>query len=251
MGSAAVPVTSLDASMSINTAVASILKRDGRGVGVRARLEHIMKPRFGALLAVLMKTIGAEEQETDLIVDLGAPNYEPYEDFADGLVAAMDNIGDVSGYRSFVLTGSAYPESITFDKPGGRMITGRDMADEHAFDFRPYTASDLLGHTKLESTVRYLGIEVDDALAISEQVGTIDDANPAVLAIRAAVRATPGGYHSHTRPCRSDGKPAQLGGKPSFVALRWSAEVCHGTKSLRYSPLVRPPGYRSDRQDAG
>ena len=28
----------------------------------------------------------------------------------------------------------------------------------------------LLGHTKLESMVRYLGIEVDDALAISEQV---------------------------------------------------------------------------------
>jgi site-specific recombinase XerC len=28
----------------------------------------------------------------------------------------------------------------------------------------------LLGHNKLESTVRYLGIEVDDALSISEQV---------------------------------------------------------------------------------
>jgi integrase len=28
----------------------------------------------------------------------------------------------------------------------------------------------LLGHTKIESTVRYLGIEVDDALALSEQV---------------------------------------------------------------------------------
>ncbi len=28
----------------------------------------------------------------------------------------------------------------------------------------------LLGHTKLESTVRYLGIEVDDALNISEQI---------------------------------------------------------------------------------
>ena len=27
----------------------------------------------------------------------------------------------------------------------------------------------LLGHTKLESTVRYLGIEVDDALRLSEQ----------------------------------------------------------------------------------
>jgi site-specific recombinase XerC len=28
----------------------------------------------------------------------------------------------------------------------------------------------LLGHTKVESTVRYLGIDVDDALQISEQV---------------------------------------------------------------------------------
>lgn len=28
----------------------------------------------------------------------------------------------------------------------------------------------LLGHTKLESTVRYLGIEVEDALEISEQI---------------------------------------------------------------------------------
>jgi integrase len=28
----------------------------------------------------------------------------------------------------------------------------------------------LLGHRKIESTVRYLGIEVDDALSIAEQV---------------------------------------------------------------------------------
>jgi hypothetical protein len=28
----------------------------------------------------------------------------------------------------------------------------------------------LLGHSKLESTVRYLGVEVDDALAMSEQI---------------------------------------------------------------------------------
>ena len=28
----------------------------------------------------------------------------------------------------------------------------------------------LLGHTKIESTVRYLGIEVDDALTLSEEV---------------------------------------------------------------------------------
>ena len=28
----------------------------------------------------------------------------------------------------------------------------------------------LLGHTKIESTVRYLGVEVDDALEIAEKI---------------------------------------------------------------------------------
>ena len=32
------------------------------------------------------------------------------------------------------------------------------------------TTHELLGHTKIESTVRYLGIEVDDAPSIAEQV---------------------------------------------------------------------------------
>ena len=36
----------------------------------------------------------------------------------------------------------------------------------------------LLGHTKIESTVRYLGIEVDDALAIAEQVDVSPLFNP-------------------------------------------------------------------------
>ena len=38
----------------------------------------------------------------------------------------------------------------------------KDTPDEQAIQL-------LLGHSKLESTVRYLGIEVDDALEISEQ----------------------------------------------------------------------------------
>src|SRR3984893_6717228 len=47
----------------------------------------------------------------------------------------------------------------------------------HAADVRfsmrsedAYYDSQPLGHKKMESTVRYLGIEVDDALAIAEQV---------------------------------------------------------------------------------
>lgn len=36
-------------------------------------------------------------------------------------------------------------------------------------DQEPRAVQLLLGHTKLESTVRYLGIELDDALEMAEQ----------------------------------------------------------------------------------
>ena len=49
----------------------------------------------------------------------------------------------------------------------------------------------LLGHTKLESTVRYLGIEVDDALEISEQT----DVSFAIAARRAAGSVS--GHHAN------------------------------------------------------
>jgi len=46
-----------------------------------------------------------------------------------------------------------------------------DRAEEAVTMSKPTGAIQLLlGHTKIESTVRYLGIEVDDALAIAEQV---------------------------------------------------------------------------------
>jgi hypothetical protein len=42
------------------------------------------------------------------------------------------------------------------------------IADSAALTWRA-SCQLLLGHGKLESTVRYLGIEVDDALELSEQ----------------------------------------------------------------------------------
>lgn len=118
IGSKAVPVTSLDAPPQINTVVADIVKKNGRGVGIRARIEHIMKPTFASVLSDLFTSIGVQPKDADLVLDLGAPNYEPYDDFADGLVAALSGI-DTTAFRNFILMGCAYPESVALDKPGG------------------------------------------------------------------------------------------------------------------------------------
>jgi hypothetical protein len=51
---------------------------------------------------------------------------------------------------------------------GTQRRTKATLIDRRAGNLRAVQL--LLGHTKIESTVRYLGIEVDDALAIAEQV---------------------------------------------------------------------------------
>jgi hypothetical protein len=47
---------------------------------------------------------------------------------------------------------------------------GQDDGDEIGHREGGHQLVPRLGHTKIESTVRYLGIEVDDAFAIAEQV---------------------------------------------------------------------------------
>jgi site-specific recombinase XerC len=50
------------------------------------------------------------------------------------------------------------------------MVGGRSVRSQDKKTGNLRAVQLLLGHTKLESTVRYLGIEVEDALSISEQV---------------------------------------------------------------------------------
>jgi site-specific recombinase XerC len=46
--------------------------------------------------------------------------------------------------------------------------TKATLIDKKTGNLRPVQL--LLGHPKIESTVRYLGIKVDDALAVAEQI---------------------------------------------------------------------------------
>ncbi len=49
----------------------------------------------------------------------------------------------------------------------------------------------LLGHTKMDSTVRYLGVELEDALAISESVEIYELGPPSL-----AAHSRPPAHHS-------------------------------------------------------
>ncbi len=121
LGNNAVPVASLDGTISLNSAIAVIIKSDKRGVGIRARVEHVMKPTCKVEIDALMKKLGVRPESADLIVDLGNPNYEPYDDFADALIPALKRLSDFRAFRSYIVMGTAFPESISLTRPGGEI----------------------------------------------------------------------------------------------------------------------------------
>jgi integrase len=104
---------------------------------------------------------------------------------------AVDDYLKVAGKkpRDFLFTGRRGPAQSMTTRQYARLVSGwiADVGlDPHLFGTHSLRRTKatliyrrtgnlravqlLLGHTKIESTVRYLGIEVDDALAIAEQV---------------------------------------------------------------------------------
>jgi hypothetical protein len=125
----AVPVAGLNQPPIMVTALAKIISTDSRGVGVRVRLEDIMRPDFSTLMTALLMQLGVAVAQADLIVDLGTPAYQPYAAFATALTAALKKITALNAYRNFVVTGTAYPDSLKdINPPGGSL-------DRHDWNF--------------------------------------------------------------------------------------------------------------------
>lgn len=121
-GANAVPVAHLDADASLLSVLASIVATDQKGAAIRVRLEDLMKLKPSERLADVMASLKIPPEEVDLIVDLGAPNYEPYDAFAGALIAALSKIADLQRYRNLVLIGTAIPESMkSVSKPGSQL----------------------------------------------------------------------------------------------------------------------------------
>ena len=79
---------------------------------------------------------------------------------------------DVSGRRQYARLVHRWDEGIGLESAiyGTHSLRRTKAAQIYRKTGNLRAVQLLLGHTKLESTVRYLGIEVDDALEIAEQI---------------------------------------------------------------------------------
>jgi hypothetical protein len=116
----AMPVASLDCSAKVIAELATIIATDKKGIAVRARVEHVMKADFAAKIIALLGSLRVDPENVDLIIDLGTPNYEPYTAFASALAMALGKIPSLNAFRSYILVGCAFPDSLKeVAVPGG------------------------------------------------------------------------------------------------------------------------------------
>lgn len=108
----AMPAVPLNASPPMVASVARIVATDGLGAAIAVRLEDLMKPYARSRIEDLTASLGLSLDEVDLVIDLGAPNFEPYNAFAGALIAAMQKLGDMHAFRNFVVIGTAIPETF-------------------------------------------------------------------------------------------------------------------------------------------
>jgi hypothetical protein len=108
----AVPAVPLDASTSMIGSVRAIVATDGLGIAIAIRLEDLMKPHARRRIEALAVSLGLPLDEVDLVIDLGAPNFEPFDAFAGALTAALSRLGDLHTFRNFVIIGTAIPETF-------------------------------------------------------------------------------------------------------------------------------------------
>ena len=122
----AVPAIPLDSAARIVASVGTIIATDGRGVALAIRLEDLMKSNTRTRIDGLATSLGMAIDEVDLVVDLGALNFEPYDAFANALIAAMQRLGDLHAFRNFVVIGTAIPETFKDVAKGADQLPRHD-----------------------------------------------------------------------------------------------------------------------------
>ena len=125
----AVPALPLDSDLETIVAAARIVARDGQGSAIIVRLEDLMVYGLAAKVVTLAKDLQVELNEIDLIIDLKAPNFEPYDAFATLLTAVMPRLGDPTVFRNFVIVSTAIPETFA------GISTGTDEIPRHDWLF--------------------------------------------------------------------------------------------------------------------
>ena len=122
----AIPAVPLSTDPLTISAVSRAISYDNRGAGLIIRLEDLMKKSLAKSITALVNSLTVPLNETDLIIDLGAPNFQPYTKFATALINAWNQLGSISKFRNCILLSTAIPNTSRNIAKGSDVIPRHD-----------------------------------------------------------------------------------------------------------------------------
>lgn len=128
-GNIAVPALPLEVDSDTMNAAARATASDGQGAAVLLRLEDLMGSSPRKAIENFAGSLDIGLDDLDVIVDLRARNFEPYEVFATALTVALRRLGNLYEVRNFVLLGTAIRESFS------QLAKGSDEIPRHDWLF--------------------------------------------------------------------------------------------------------------------
>ncbi|MBI4558615.1 MAG: beta family protein [Candidatus Hydrogenedentes bacterium] len=119
---AATPVTGLDRDQHYQRAVRSAASKDGRGMCLRLSIEDAARPDIKISVDVLLRNSDLDREECDLVIDLGAPNFEPVAGFAKLITELVARFPYLSQWRTLTLMGTSFPPSMAEIEIGSTIV---------------------------------------------------------------------------------------------------------------------------------
>lgn len=107
-----VPVVGLSRKPQYVQATKEVISKDKHGLCVRITIEEAAKLTLKNDLDSLLHTVEINAKDCDLILDLGAPNFEPVEGIAKLVEGIIKRIPNLDQWRTFILIGTAFPSSM-------------------------------------------------------------------------------------------------------------------------------------------
>jgi hypothetical protein len=114
----AVPTFALDQDTSVEGALARAALADGYGICLRISLEELADPLLQSRIGRVLALVASRAELSDLVIDLGAPNFQPLDGLAQLLERLIATLPFLNEWRSIALIGTAFPSSMAEVPPG-------------------------------------------------------------------------------------------------------------------------------------
>lgn len=118
----AVPVVSLQSDEAFLAVTKAICSEDKRGLCLRLQSDDFDKENLSKHIKEVLEEVGVGITNTDLVIDFGSPAFVPRVVHQRVLRGTFADIPGLSKWRSLVLAGSSYPETLQkVEKPIARI----------------------------------------------------------------------------------------------------------------------------------